>query len=92
MRKVFKLMQDYYSMFSEFLSREKPNSVNTRESYLRDTMNYLSYLSKIDITPLKADERDVQGFVDHLQEMNRSPTTISRNLASVRCFYKFLIY
>ena len=92
MRKVFKAMQDFYSMFSEFLSKEKPNSVNTRESYLRDTMNYLSYLSQIDITPLEADERDVQGFVDHLQSMNRSTTTISRNLASVRCFYKFLIY
>lgn len=85
-------MQDFYSMFSEFLSKEKPNSINTRESYLRDTMNYLSYLSRIDITPLEADERDIQGFVDYLQSMNRSTTTISRNLASVRCFYKFLIY
>lgn len=85
-------MQDYYSMFSEFLLKEKPNSANTRESYLRDTMNYLSYLSRIDITPLEADERDVQGFVDHLQSLNRSTTTISRNLASVRCFYKFLMY
>lgn len=85
-------MQDFYSMFSEFLFKEKPNSVNTRESYLRDTMNYLSYLSQIDITPIEADERDIQGFVDHLQHMNRSTTTISRNLASVRCFYKFLIY
>lgn len=92
MRKVFKTMQDFYSMFSEFLSKEKPNSVNTRESYLRDTMNYLSYLSQIDITPLEADERDIQGFVDHLHGLNRSTTTISRNLASVRCFYKFLIY
>lgn len=85
-------MQDFYSMFSEFLFKEKPNSVNTRESYLRDTMNYLSYLSQIDITPIEADERDIQGFVDHLQHMNRSTTTISRNLASVRCFYKFLMY
>ena len=89
---MLRAMQDFYSMFSEFLSKEKPNSINTRESYLRDTMNYLSYLSRIDITPLEADERDIQGFVDYLQSMNRSTTTISRNLASVRCFYKFLIY
>lgn len=85
-------MYDFYSMFSEYLTEQKPNSANTRESYLRDTMNYLSYLSELDITPLQADERDVQGFVDRLQHMDRSPTTISRNLASIRCFYKFLIY
>lgn len=85
-------MHDFYSMFSEYLSEQKANSNNTRESYLRDTMNYLSYLSEIDITPLEAGERDVQGFVDRLQDLDRSPTTISRNLASVRCFYKFLIF
>ena len=85
-------MHDYYSMFSEFLAEQKANSANTRESYLRDTLNYLAYLSEIDITPEQADERDIQGYVDRLQDMNRSPTTISRNLASVRCFYKFLIY
>ncbi|WP_322200261.1 tyrosine recombinase [Acutalibacter intestini] len=85
-------MHDYYSMFSEFLAEQKANSANTRQSYLRDTLNYLAYLSEIDITPEQADERDIQGYVDRLQDMNRSPTTISRNLASVRCFYKFLIY
>lgn len=85
-------MHNYYSMFSEFLAEQKANSANTRESYLRDTLNYLAYLSEIDITPEQADERDIQGYVDRLQDMNRSPTTISRNLASVRCFYKFLIY
>ena len=30
--------------------------------------------------------------MEHLHDLKRSPTTISRNLASVRCFYKFLIF
>lgn len=85
-------MYDYYSMFSDYLMEQKPRSVNTRESYLRDTMNYLSYLSELDITPIQADERDVQGYVDRLHKLNRSPTTISRNLASVRSFYRFLVF
>ena len=55
-------MHDYYSMFSEFLAEQKANSANTRESYLRDTLNYLAYLSEIDITPEQADERDIQGY------------------------------
>lgn len=85
-------MYDYYSMFTDYLTEQKPSSANTRESHLRDTMNYLSYLSELDITPVQADERDVQGYVDRLHDLNRSPTTISRNLASVRSFYRFLIY
>lgn len=83
---------DYYSLFSDYLTNQKANSVNTRESYLRDTLYFLEYLSQADVDPLVADEQAVQGYVDHLHELKRSPTTISRNLASVRCFYKFLIF
>ena len=85
-------ISDYYSMFSDYLTNQKANSVNTRESYLRDTLYFLEYLSDAGTDPLQADEQTVQGYVDHLHELKRSPTTISRNLASVRCFYKFLIF
>ena len=85
-------ISDYYSMFSDYLTNQKANSVNTRESYLRDTLFFLEYLSDTGTDPLQADEQTVQGYVDHLHELKRSPTTISRNLASVRCFYKFLIF
>ena len=70
---------------------QKANSANTRESYLRDVQYFLEFLGRLDITPLEADERDIQAFVQHLADLKRSTTTISRNLASVRCFYKFLI-
>lgn len=85
-------MNDYYSMFSEYLTNQKSNSVNTRESYLRDTMYFLEFLSEKEVSPLDAEEHHIQEYVDHLHDMRRSPTTISRNLASVRCFYKFLIF
>lgn len=85
-------MNDYYSMFSEYFTNQKANSANTRESYLRDTMFFLEYLSGIGTAPQDADEEVIQKYVDRLHELKRSPTTISRNLASVRCFYKFLIF
>ena len=85
-------MNDYYSMFSEYLTNQKANSANTRESYLRDTMFFLEYLSGIGTAPQDADEEVIQKYVDRLHELKRSPTTISRNLASVLCFYKFLIF
>lgn len=83
---------DYYSLFSDYLTNQKGNSANTRESYLRDTLYFLEYLSNAGIDPLEADEQVIQGYVEHLHDLKRSPTTISRNLASVRCFYKFLIF
>ncbi len=83
---------DYYSLFSDYLRNQKANSANTRESYLRDTLYFLEYLSNAGIDPLEADEQVIQGYVEHLHDLTRSPTTISRNLASVRCFYKFLIF
>lgn len=85
-------MNDYYSMFSDYLAVQKPNSANTRESYLRDAMYFLEFLSENDVSPLEADEKVIQEYIDHLHDLKRSPTTISRNLASVRCFYKFLIF
>lgn len=85
-------MNDYYSMFSDYLTNQKSNSANTRESYLRDAMYYLEFLSTRGLSPLAADEKTIQEYVDHLHDLKRSPTTISRNLASVRCFYKFLIF
>lgn len=83
---------DYYSLFSDYLANQKVNSVNTRESYLRDTLYFLEFLSEAGVDPLEADEQTIQAYVDHLHQLKRSPTTISRNLASVRCFYKFLIF
>ncbi len=79
-------------MFSDYLTNQKPNSANTRESYLRDTMYFLEFLSENEVDPLAADEATIQSYVDHLHDLKRSPTTVSRNLASVRCFYKFLIF
>lgn len=78
-------------MFRQYLTEQKANSANTRESYLRDVQYFLDFLAKLDITPLEADERDIQSYVQHLAGLNRSTTTISRNLASVRCFYKSLL-
>ena len=86
-------MDVYYGLFHEYLTKQKSNSANTIESYMRDVSFFLDYLSKIDITaPAEADESVISDFVEYLRGLNRSATTISRNIASVRCFYKFLIF
>lgn len=85
-------LTDYYSRFSDYLTNQKSNSANTRESYLRDTMYYLEFLARKSRDLKDTDENDVTEFIEYLKEIGRSPTTISRNLASIRCLYKFMIY
>ena len=86
-------MNDYYSLFREYLINQKSNSVNTRDSYLRDVAFFLDYLSQNGLaSPVLADEQVLDSYVEYLRGLNRSATTISRNIASVRCFYKFLIF
>jgi len=84
--------QEYCVQFSDYLTNQKSNSANTKESYLRDVNFYLGFLDQSNVSPLDADEKEIGGFVEHLRELNRTTTTISRNLASIRCFYKFLIF
>lgn len=84
--------QEYCVQFSDYLTNQKSNSANTKESYLRDVNFYLVFLDQTKVSPLDADEKEIGTFVEHLRDLNRTTTTISRNLASIRCFYKFLIY
>ena len=55
-------MLDYYSLFSEYLAEQKPNSANTRESYLRDTLHFLEFLSETGVVPEQAGKRTFRGM------------------------------
>ena len=85
-------MDTHISAFHDYLLNQKSNSANTIESYMRDVSFFLDYLSKQGIVPLLVTDETMRDYVDYLKGLNRSITTISRNIASVRCFYKFLIF
>lgn len=85
-------MDKYFVLFREYMLVQKPSSVNTRDSYLRDVSAFLRYLADENIaSPLEVETETVEAYVQHLHSLNRTNSTISRNIASVRCFYKFLI-
>ncbi len=86
-------MKNYYADFADYLLEHKSGSVNTRDSYLRDLQMYLDYIKLRSCKdPLNADDELVNDFVDYLKNLGRSVSTISRNVSSVRCFYKYLIF
>lgn len=86
-------MDTHITAFQGYLINQKSNSANTIESYLRDVSFFLAYLKEKEVaSPVMVDEPFMHEYVDYQRSLNRSVTTISRNLASVRCFYKFLIF
>ena len=85
------MMTDYLKEFEQYLLENKGVSSNTLESYIRDVVQYINYAEtqhSKDIT--KADTALVNAYVKHLADKNRSHSTCTRVIASIRCYYKFL--
>jgi len=82
----------YLKEFIDYLAVERGLSANTLESYGRDLRQYLTYLTeKKKMTPAETTPATVVGFLLHLQAKGRATSTISRMLASIKCYYHFLV-
>ncbi|WP_232696231.1 site-specific tyrosine recombinase XerD [Brevibacillus daliensis] len=78
--------------FSHFLAVEKGLSTNTLESYQHDLVMYTAYLNEQGICNMEESTRShIVGYLLMLQEKGRATSTLSRNLASIRAFYQFLV-
>ncbi|MFD2168881.1 site-specific tyrosine recombinase XerD [Tumebacillus lipolyticus] len=78
--------------FIHYLAVERGLALNTLESYQRDLIGYVSFLERSGVTDLNQTRRaNIIGFLAELQRKGRATTTISRNLASLRAFYSFLL-
>ena len=84
-------MQDYQQEFQTYLTDTKGVSANTLESYIRDIRQYNGYLSTIGVcAPGEATAEAFMSYLDILGRSGRSNATITRAVASVRCYYVFL--
>ncbi|MBU5677543.1 site-specific tyrosine recombinase XerD [Alkaliphilus sp. MSJ-5] len=85
-------MKQLISSFTVYLDKEKKLSQNTLESYKRDITQYLTYLNNNGILDISlSNTTTVITYLLYLQKNGKSTSTISRNLASIRSFYKFLL-
>lgn len=84
-------MEKHIKLFLGFLQDDKKLSNNTLQSYRRDIEQYKDYIQNNKINYLKVDGEDLQEYLKKLQEMGKKTSTISRNLASIRSFYQFLL-
>lgn len=85
-------MTDYAEIFKNYLFNEKKSSKNTVESYYRDISQFASYCTsnkKSDLS--KCDNKFLKGYLEYLSSVGKSEATKSRIIASLRCFYRFLV-
>ena len=84
-------MEKQIKLFLEFLQNEKKLSDNTLQSYKRDIIQYQNYLEENGMNYAKVSKEDIKAYLNYLKQIGKKPSTISRNLASIRSFYQFSI-
>ena len=85
-------MEELIISFGSYLSNEKQLSANTLESYNRDIRQYAQYLEENQITVLSnTNKTTIITYMIYLQKLGKATSTISRNLASIRSFYQYLL-
>ncbi|HJP18935.1 MAG TPA: site-specific tyrosine recombinase XerD [Nitrospinota bacterium] len=77
--------------FINYLIIEKRLADNTVESYQRDILRFLDFVSSKEIQNIKQIKIDtIRSHLKKLMESDLSSVTLARHLASIRVFYRFL--
>lgn len=84
-------MEKQVKLFLEFLQNDKKVSDNTLQSYRRDIVYFTKYVEEGNMNYAKLNEQDIKDYLQHLQEVGKKSSTVSRHLASIRSFYQFLV-
>lgn len=90
--KVSELMEKEITAFISYLHNVKKTSNNTEMSYRRDLEKLQHFMSSRGIQNIgEVTTEDLAVYVRFLQESQFAAATISRNIASIRTFYHFLL-
>ncbi len=84
-------MEKQISSFLEFIKDDKKLSDNTLQSYRRDIVQLEEYMNENKLNYQRVTEEDMRRYFSYLQQTGKKSSTISRNVASIRSFYQFLM-
>lgn len=85
-------MKEFIEAFLNYLSVERGLAKNTLVSYKRDLESYTDFLSSKGIDTLaKTKREDITDFMLRQKDRGLSPNSISRSLAAIKVFYRFLV-
>jgi len=84
-------MDKYVELFLDYLSVERGLSKNTILAYRSDLKDYTGFLEAVAKKNVSASSReDIRDFMLHQKDKGLSVNSISRALAALRMFYRFL--
>ena len=83
-------MSDYLALYRSYLTTEKRMSANTVSSYMRDLSQYDEWLKQKKTDLKRAKNVLLQEYVKRLEQLGKSPATMSRFLASSKSFYAYM--
>ncbi|MCL6625528.1 site-specific tyrosine recombinase XerD [Alicyclobacillus shizuokensis] len=85
-------MTQWIADFSDYLVVERGLAKNTLESYRRDLSTFLAYLENQCHVPVEGvTQQHILAYLASLRQQGRANSTISRNLASIRSFFHYLV-
>lgn len=89
-------MGTHLSAFLDYLKYERGASENTLDAYSRDLRKFFSFLKEAgpnekypDVEVISIE--DIRGFIGGLFRGKQKRSTIGRNLASIKSFFKYLV-
>ena len=83
-------MRGEVDRFEQYLREVKQASENTVQSYRRDLMQMITYLEEKEIREAaKVTKTSLHGYILHMEEQGKAPTTISRMMAAMKAFFKY---
>lgn len=82
---------DLIEEFKSYLTTEKKSSANTVSSYVRDLTQFNRYLQVEGVSLADADTEVIEGYDSWLTGKGKSAATVTRSLASLKCFYGWMV-
>ena len=84
-------METVINEFIQYIHEVKHTSANTEVSYQRDLVKLESYLKEQGgYTLTKVSSTSLNSYMLYLEKKGRAPSSISRNIASIKAFYSYL--
>ena len=85
-------MLDLIQAYENYLAKVKQASANTISSYMRDIRQFSNWLKiNQEIEVIDASQQNISDYLLHLESDGRTGATVSRNLASLKNFYSYVV-
>ncbi len=85
-------MKSLVDEYIYYLAVERGLAENTLVSYRLDLISHINFLQRKGIRAVKnVDSNTISAYLLHLRKTGKAPSTISRSVASLKSFYRFLV-